>query len=97
LGGVWLDGGVILFGTQNGLFRVSSSDGTPVKIDDHRSESPAWLPGKHFLYTRPDGVFVGSIDGAKPAQILPDHTSAMYVPSPAQGRPGHLLLFAGRR
>ncbi len=68
---------------------------------------PSMLPdGHHFIYWRisiPDengGIYIGSLD-AKPEQqstkkLLPDSTSAVYVPSPLAGRaPGFLLFVRG--
>ena len=94
-GGVWLDGGVILLGTAGGLFRVSSSGGAPVKIDDQSVESPAWLPGGRFLYVRSDGIFVGSLQGGKPTKVLADRTASTYVLPLKAGLPGHLLFVRG--
>jgi Tol biopolymer transport system component/predicted Ser/Thr protein kinase len=94
-GGVWLDSGVILFGTASGLFRVSSSGGAPVKIDDQSAESPAWLPNRRFLYVRANGVFAGSLDGGKPVRILPDHAASTYVLPSRPGLPGHLIFVRG--
>jgi len=81
LGGSWNRDGVIIFGTNGPLMRVSASSGLPVAItelDDSRKESrhvtPVFLPdGRHFLYTRisnaveNSGIYVGSLDSA-PAQ-----------------------------
>ena len=94
-GGVWLDGGVILFGTASGLFRVSSSGGAPVRIDDQSAESPAWLPGGRFLYVRANGTFAGSLDGGKPVPILPDRAASTYVLPLKAGLPGYLLFVRG--
>ena len=94
-GGVWLDGGVILFGTASGLFRVSSSGDAPVRIDDQSAESPAWLPGGRFLYVRANGTFAGSLDGGKPVPILPDRAASTYVLPLKVGLPGHLLFVRG--
>jgi Tol biopolymer transport system component len=95
LGCVWLDNGVIVFGTASGLFRVSSSGGPPVKIDDQSAESLAWLPGRRFLCVLANGIFAESLDGRKPVQILPDHTLSAYVLPLKPGRPGHLLFVRG--
>jgi serine/threonine protein kinase/Tol biopolymer transport system component len=95
LGGVWLEGGVILFSTASGLFRVSSSGGNPVKIEDQNISSLAWLPARRFLYTRTDGIFAGSLDGRKPVQILPDHAVPTYVRPARPGLPGRLLFVRG--
>ncbi|MEO8096414.1 MAG: protein kinase [Acidobacteriota bacterium] len=91
-GGVWFDDGVILLTTGSGLFRIPSSGGAPTKIDDHEGNWPTWLADRRFLYRRRDGVFVGSLDGGKPTQILPDAAVSSYVPAAKPGLPGHLLF-----
>jgi Tol biopolymer transport system component len=90
--GVWMDGGIILFGTASGLFRVSSSGGAPVKLDDQASESPAWLPNGRFLYVRAGGIFAGSLSGGRPVAILPERAAATYVLPLKAGLPGQLLF-----
>ena len=94
-GGVWLESGVIVFGTAGGLFRLSSSGGALVKLDDRRTALPAWLPGRRFLYMRQDGIFAGSLEGDTPVRILADRAIAAYVPPLKPGLPGHLLSVRG--
>jgi len=89
---------------------------TPLTALDHSRnelahESAAMLPdGHHFLYSRVSipfengGLYIGSLD-AKPEQqstkkLLPDTTSAVYVPSPGTrdtpgDAPGELLFVRG--
>jgi eukaryotic-like serine/threonine-protein kinase len=96
-GGAWLDGGVIVFSTETGLFRLSSSGGVAVKMDDHPAAFPVWLPGGHFLYSRDDGLFAGSLNGGKPVRILADEQdSVAYVPPARPARLGHLLFYRGK-
>ena len=73
-------------------FRVSSSGGAPVKLDDQAAESPAWLPNGHFLYVRAGGVFAGALSGGRPVPILPERTAATYVLPLKAGLPGRLLF-----
>jgi Tol biopolymer transport system component len=93
--GAWLDNGDIVFGNKTGLFRVSSSGGPAVKIEDSGADSPSWLPGQHFLFSRQDGVYAGSLNGAKPIKVIPDRTDARYVPPSAPGELGHLVFIRG--
>jgi Tol biopolymer transport system component len=81
LGGSWNQDGVIIFGNNGPLMRVSASGGVPSAItalDDSRKESrhltPVFLPdGRHFLYLRisntleTSGIYIGSLDST-PAQ-----------------------------
>jgi Tol biopolymer transport system component len=79
-GGAWSREGVIIFGTNQGLMRVSEAGGivSPLtKLDSSRRElfhgSPSFLPdGRRFIYLRAStgensGIFLGSLD-AKPEQ-----------------------------
>jgi Tol biopolymer transport system component len=97
LGGAWLEAGTIVFGTANGLFRLSSSGGAPVKIDDQGVFYPAWLPRRRVLYNTADGVFARPMDGGTPVRILPEKniTYAAYVPSVKSALIGHLLVIRG--
>jgi Tol biopolymer transport system component len=93
--GVWLDGGDILFATRSGLFWVPSSGGAAVKLEESGAEQLGWLPGRRFLYSLKDGMYAGSLDGTKPARILPDRTAAIYEMPLMPGNPGHLLYVRG--
>jgi eukaryotic-like serine/threonine-protein kinase len=79
LGGSWNRDGLIIFGTQAGVMRVSETGGTPVqltklKMGEWGDLYPAFLPdGQHFLYfhfrTPPEtsGICEGSLY-AKPEE-----------------------------
>ncbi len=69
--------------------------------EDHRF--PEFLPDqRHFLYTvngpteEANGIYAGSLQGDSPVRILPDVSSAVYVPpgisSGSASRPGYLLF-----
>jgi hypothetical protein len=73
-GGAWNREGTILFGSANGLYRVSSEGGRPAAVTTVAAPEtghfwPSFLPdGRHFLYlawaAQPAGraVFTGSLD-----------------------------------
>lgn len=90
--GSWSRNGVIVFSPDYGalLFKVSSSGGerTQVVLSTPGSGGdryPAFLPdGKHFLFFRNQGVFVGSLDATDAKHML-DMGPAVYAP------PGWLL------
>jgi len=109
-GGTWNSDGVIVFSPDPTapLQRVGMSGGTPVAVtklgqdsEDHRF--PEFLPDqRHFLYTvngpaeEANGIYAGSLSGDPPVRILPDVSSAVYVPpgvsSAATSGPGYLLF-----
>ena len=103
-GGTWNREGVIVFtpdAAGTGLFRVSSSGGTPVaitKLDTSRSETshrwPVFLPdGKHFLYLganfsgrlENNAIFLGSLDSQERRLLVSTSANAAYA------EPGYLL------
>jgi Tol biopolymer transport system component len=103
-GGTWNRDGVILFtpdGLGVGLFRVSSSGGSPVeltRLDASRFESshrwPVFLPdGKHFLYLganfsgqlENNAVFLGSLDSQERRLLVSTSANAAYA------EPGYLV------
>ena len=94
--GAWTDRDVILLGTESGLFRVDPSGGPGAKLDDQPAESPAWLPGRRYLYVRRDGIFAGSLDGGKPVRLLADKAAPVYVPAAQTGSHGYLLFVRGQ-
>jgi Tol biopolymer transport system component len=91
MGGTWGRGGVIVVSMLRQLFKVSDKGGPPVllyKADSGILFNPSFLPdGRHFLYLHnSNGIYVGSIDGAPAAHLLPDVSTAVYSPD------GYLLF-----
>ena len=103
-GGTWNRDGVIVFtpdGLGTGLFRVSSSGGSPVqitKLDASRFEqthrNPMFLPdGKHFLYlaanfggkTEYNALFLGLLDSQDRRLLVSTSANAAYA------EPGYLV------
>jgi Tol biopolymer transport system component len=106
LGGSWNQDGVIVFGSVQGVMRVSAAGGTPApvtKLDTSRGEAvhgyPSFLPdGRRFLYERypgpAAGTYLGSLDGGgeQPGSTpLVASYRAVYAPVSGQGA-GHLLF-----
>jgi eukaryotic-like serine/threonine-protein kinase len=109
-GGTWNKDGVIVFtsfaGLGRGLYRVSSSGGTPAQIsspDLSRKEQshrwPQFLPdGKHYLYLAAnfggqkgvDAIFVGSLDSNEKRFVVEATANAAYA------EPGYLLFYRDR-
>jgi eukaryotic-like serine/threonine-protein kinase len=105
-GGTWSSDGVIVFSPDLGspLQRVAMGGGAPTAVtklsedgEDHRF--PEFLPDQqHFLFTLNGpkqeiiGIYAGSLDGAPPVRLLPDVSSAVYVPPAALSSTGHLLF-----
>jgi len=103
-GGSWNKDGVIVFtpdSQSKGLFRVSSSGGSPVEItkpDTSRSETthrwPVFLPdGRHFIYLAANfsgqlennAIFLGSLDSQERRLLVNTSANAAYA------EPGYLL------
>ncbi|MGH9599593.1 MAG: protein kinase domain-containing protein [Terracidiphilus sp.] len=98
-GASWNRNGVILLTSQNGLYRVPDSGGTPALIvapNPARHEtsyrSPHFLPdGRHFLFQIATGVAggnfiaVGSLDSKSVDYLVQADSNAVYAP------PGYLL------
>ena len=104
-GGTWNQEGVILVAGR-GLKRVSAAGGVPADVttvapgDPH--VYPVFLPGgRRFLFTlngdRPEtiGIYVGSLDGTHPVRLVPDYSSAAYVPAKGSEQNGYLLFRRG--
>ncbi len=92
-GGSWNQDGVILFGTNRGVMRVSAAGGEPVlvtRLDSGKGEIfhswPSFLPdGDHFLFAvsaaaadNHGGSYIGSLSSSTPRRVLPDDTNAQY-------------------
>jgi len=102
-GGTWNRDGVIVFTPDGfgGLFRVSSSGGSPVEMtkpDSSRFETshrwPVFLPdGKHFIYlaanfsgqTENNAIFLGSLDSKERSLVVSTSANAAYA------EPGYLV------
>jgi eukaryotic-like serine/threonine-protein kinase len=93
---------------NGGLSRVSPSTGGPATslklpvADKDSLRFPAFLPNLgRFFYVYANqggpkageaGLYVGFLDGTPPVRILPDMTTAAFVPSPGSNTSGHLLF-----
>jgi serine/threonine protein kinase len=103
--GTWNQDGVILFGSNQGLRRVSASGGESTlltRTDSGQKEAghgfPQFLPdGKRFLYfvqstdAEVQGVYVSSLDAPERRQrIMRTASKAFYAP-PRAGYGGYLL------
>ena len=102
-GGTWNQDGVIVFTPDGfgGLFRVSSSGGSPVEMtkpDSSRLETshrwPVFLPdGKHFFYlaanfsgqTENNAIFLSSLDSQERSLVVNTSANATYA------EPGYLV------
>jgi Tol biopolymer transport system component len=102
-GGTWNGDGVIVFTPDGfgGLFRVSSSGGSPMEMtkpDTSRLETshrwPVFLPdGKHFLYLAANfsgqlennAIFLGSLDSPERSLVVKTSANAAYA------EPGYLV------
>jgi len=107
-GGTWNRDGVIVFSPDAiaGLFRVTSSGGSPVeitKLDASRFETshrwPVFLPdGKHFLYLganfagqlENNAIFLGSLDSQERRLLVSTSANAAYA------EPGYLIYLRDR-
>ena len=57
----------------------------PAKVNDEIAAVPVWLTAERFLFSTPNGIFAGSLTGAKPSLLLPDSFQAPFSfrgPSP---------------
>ena len=104
-GAAWSDRNVILYFTGSGTaYRVSPAGGecTPVKFSDDNLQGslPEFLPdGTHFFFLGVDradpvvrGVYLSSLDGAKPRKILGDYVSVLYAAPLPGAKTAHLLF-----
>ena len=104
-GGSWNREGVVLFSSRSSpVHRVSAAGGTPTAVtvlDASRQQTshlwPHFLPdGNHFLYlarspiAENNAIWVGSLDGKDPKQLLSANSSVQYAP------PGYLLFVRDR-
>jgi hypothetical protein len=90
--GAWMESDVILLGGPEGLFRASPSGDAVVPIDKQACRWVTWLPGRRYLYRRPDGLWAGSLDGGKPISIPLNGPFPNYVPPAGGGELGQLLF-----
>jgi len=97
-GGTWNSDGTIVFGTAQGLFRVSAQGGKPVSLTTlGPSETghfwPRFLPdGHHYLYLAWSGqagnraIFAGTLDTKEKTRVIAAESKAIYT------APGYLLF-----
>jgi serine/threonine protein kinase/Tol biopolymer transport system component len=105
-GGTWSRDGLILFGSYDGLMKVSAAGGAPSLLTkasgsrgEHALGSPSFLPdGRHFLYSTQIAsgyqTYVGSLDAGEEQQAskpLVASSKAVYA-APAGDGP-RLVLF----
>src|SRR5262249_3849058 len=97
-GGAWSRDGTILFGSANGIFRVSAEGGKPAAVTTLDSQEtghywPSFLPdGKGFLYlawsgqAANRGVYAGRLDSKQKTKVLAAESNAVYA------APGYVLF-----
>ena len=97
-GGTWNAEGTILFGTAQGLFRVSAQGGKPEPVSSVSSEEmghfwPSFLPGgRRFLYTAwtqqgdKRAIFAGELGSKEKTRVAAGESNAAYTAS------GHLVF-----
>jgi Tol biopolymer transport system component/tRNA A-37 threonylcarbamoyl transferase component Bud32 len=102
-GGAWNSAGVILLAGNEGIQKVSAQGGAPQLIMAPPKlgtiENIAFLPdGQHFLFFGGAGpsspetaVYAGSLTGGSPVRVLPDPSTALFVPG-RDSRSGRLLF-----
>jgi len=105
IGASWNQVGLVVFGTYEGVMKVSAAGGTPsllTKVDASRGEvahvPTSFLPdGRHFLYVRypgaAGGTYVGSLDAKleQPGSKPLLAGQAVYAP-PSRPGPGRILF-----
>jgi hypothetical protein len=96
-GGTWSREGIILFGSDKGIFRVSADGGVPTAITtlDEQETGHFWpdfLPdGQHFLYLAWSGeaakraVFVGKLDSKERSKLMAAESNTVYA------EPGYIV------
>jgi len=102
-GGTWSRDGGIVFGTNQGIMKVSAAGGSPAALTrEGLAVAPSFLPdGHHFTYMRPfgavgkTGVYLATVEGKLDERIstrlLDSVTPAYYAPSGA-GSSGYLIF-----
>ncbi|MGQ0733409.1 MAG: protein kinase domain-containing protein [Acidobacteriota bacterium] len=103
-GGTWNREGTILFGSAQGVFRVSAEGGKPEAITTvEKPESghywPSFLPdGRRYTYLAwsadaSRAVFVGTLGSSEKAKLMTADSNAVYAHSTGSGRaPGYLVF-----
>jgi serine/threonine protein kinase/Tol biopolymer transport system component len=90
-GGAWSRGGIIVFGSAKGLYRVSAEGGKPEQISTLDKQEtghfwPSFLPdGKHFLYLAwsaeagSRAVFIGELGSKNKTRLMAADSNATYA------------------
>jgi Tol biopolymer transport system component len=91
VGGAWSRGGIIVFGSTKGLYRVSAEGGKPEQISTPDKQEtghfwPSFLPdGKHFLYLAWSAeagnrsVFIGELGSKNKTRLMAADSNATYA------------------
>jgi eukaryotic-like serine/threonine-protein kinase len=87
--GSWGRADVILFTSENQLFRIAASGGEAAPVPRLSLSPGAQFPplfpqflrdGRRFLFLNQGAIFVASLDGAEPKRLVAAQSSVGYVP-----------------
>ncbi len=107
-GGTWNHNGVIFATEAGALYRVSRQGGTCTQLTKQEPgvlrRFPVFLPDTdHFLYVllssdeARTGLYIASLRDPRGRRLLPDPSSAVFVPNSLGSRQGHLLFSREQR
>jgi Tol biopolymer transport system component len=87
----WSESGDFLYGTDDGLWRVTAA-GSPQRVTrldpatESRHQSPCWLPGgREFVFLVRSleagvrGIYLGNVDGRTPTRLTAADTAPIFV------------------
>jgi len=105
-GGFWTPDDKIIYGSvRDGMRQIASMGGTPAPVglggakDSPGALFPSPISDGNFVYClcegeNNSGIFISSLNGDKPRQILPDRSAVVYSPSPDPDL-GYILFVRG--
>jgi eukaryotic-like serine/threonine-protein kinase len=99
-GGAWSRNGEILISGLYGMELVSSGGGNVSRLPEDegvRGTYPHFLPdGEHYLATRNDGVWLGTMHSGQARRILPDVSNAQFMGPTAGSHIGAVIFTRGK-